>query len=74
LRKSVVQSFTTLFLFKHLVTIANQKQKSNWFETFASKATKATGSNYAFITACVVIIVWIVTGLELIENEKSPDF
>lgn len=42
--------------------MATNKNKTNWFETFASKATKATGSNYAFLTACVVIIAWIVTG------------
>lgn len=42
--------------------MAPKKNKSNWFETFALKATKATGSNYAFIIACVVIITWVVTG------------
>jgi low affinity Fe/Cu permease len=42
--------------------MATQKNESNWFEQFASKATKATGSNYAFITACVVILAWIITG------------
>jgi low affinity Fe/Cu permease len=38
------------------------KKKKNWFENFASKATKATGSNYAFIIACSTIVVWLVTG------------
>lgn len=47
--------------------MTTQKQKSkkkgkNWFENFASKATKATGSNYAFIIACSVVIVWLVSG------------
>lgn len=37
-------------------------KKNRWFGKFASKATKATGSNYAFITACVIILVWIVSG------------
>ena len=37
-------------------------KKNNWFDKFASKATKATGSNYAFIIACVIILVWIVSG------------
>ncbi len=39
-----------------------QKIRSKWFETFASKATKATGSNIAFVIACFVIMVWILTG------------
>lgn len=34
----------------------------NWFERFASKATKATGSNAAFVLACLIIVAWIVTG------------
>ena len=37
-------------------------KKNSWFDKFASKATKATGSNYAFIIACVIILVWIVSG------------
>ncbi len=36
--------------------------KKGWFDKFASKATKATGSNYAFIIACVIILVWIAIG------------
>ena len=36
--------------------------QQNWFEKFASKATKATGSNYAFIIACLSIVVWLCTG------------
>lgn len=39
-----------------------KSNKPNWFETFASKATQATGSNAAFIIACIVILAWIVTG------------
>ncbi|MEP6792927.1 MAG: low affinity iron permease family protein, partial [Saprospiraceae bacterium] len=38
------------------------ESKQSWFEIFASKATRATGSNYAFIIACLVIIIWICTG------------
>ncbi len=38
------------------------ESKQNWFEIFASKATRAAGSNYAFIIACLVIIIWILTG------------
>lgn len=37
-------------------------KKKNWFETFAHKATKATGSNYAFIIACSIIVAWLVAG------------
>ena len=36
--------------------------KTNWFENFASRATKATGSSTAFIIACLLIIVWGVSG------------
>ncbi len=42
--------------------MASKKEKKNWFEDFASKATKATGSTPAFIIAVVVIIAWVVTG------------
>ncbi|TWR29474.1 low affinity iron permease family protein [Mucilaginibacter pallidiroseus] len=37
-------------------------QKKNFFEKFSNWATVATGSSAAFISATVVIIVWIVTG------------
>lgn len=37
-------------------------EKLNWFEIFTSKAIKLTGSSGAFIIACFLIIVWIVTG------------
>lgn len=40
----------------------DSKEELHWFETFASKATKVTGSSGAFITACILIITWIVTG------------
>jgi low affinity Fe/Cu permease len=40
----------------------NRGKGKNWFEDFASKATKATGSNYAFIIACSVVILWLVSG------------
>ena len=33
-----------------------------WFERFASKATKATGSSVTFVAACLLIIGWILTG------------
>ena len=38
------------------------KEKLHWFEIFSSKAIKVTGSSGAFITACVLILIWIVTG------------
>jgi low affinity Fe/Cu permease len=38
------------------------EKKANWFETFATKATHATGSNAAFITATAIIVIWIVSG------------
>lgn len=39
-----------------------KSNKLSWFESFASKATQATGSNAAFIIACFVILAWITTG------------
>jgi low affinity Fe/Cu permease len=37
-------------------------KKKNLFERFANWATIATGSSAAFITAIVIIAVWIITG------------
>lgn len=34
----------------------------HWFEIFSSRAIKITGSSGAFITACILILIWIVTG------------
>src|SRR5262249_16755545 len=43
-----------------------QKKKRSKFgqllENLAHQATKATGTSTAFILACLVIVVWIVTG------------
>lgn len=39
-----------------------QKKSSAFFEKFAAKVTKATGSPAAFIIAFVIIIVWAVSG------------
>lgn len=33
-----------------------------FFERFAAKVTRATGRPSAFILACMVILIWIVTG------------
>jgi low affinity Fe/Cu permease len=38
------------------------KEKLHWFEIFSSRAIKIAGSSSAFITACILILVWIVTG------------
>jgi low affinity Fe/Cu permease len=35
---------------------------SQMLERFSRKATEATGTSTAFILACLVIIIWIVTG------------
>ncbi len=40
----------------------NHQVNSTWFERFASKATKATGSSIMFLAACILIIGWISTG------------
>jgi low affinity Fe/Cu permease len=38
------------------------KKKKNLFEKFSNWATIATGSSAAFISAVLVIVVWLVTG------------
>jgi low affinity Fe/Cu permease len=35
---------------------------SQMLERFSRKATEATGTSTAFILACLVIVIWIVTG------------
>ena len=37
-------------------------EKLHWFERFTSKAIKLTGSSGAFITACFLIVIWILSG------------
>ncbi|RFM26333.1 low affinity iron permease family protein [Deminuibacter soli] len=32
------------------------------FDKFSGKATKVTGSSTAFIVACLMIVVWVITG------------
>ena len=39
-----------------------KKGLSKFFDKFSSKVTKVTGKPIAFILACVIIIVWAVTG------------
>ena len=36
--------------------------KKNFFETFASKVTKATGSTPVFVSAFIVVLAWAVSG------------
>lgn len=49
----------------HLSKTAAMKKKESGgsiFENFASKASKAVGSSYAFVTALAIVIVWAVSG------------
>src|SRR6478752_10888903 len=39
-----------------------KKGLSKFFDKFSSKVTKVTGKPIAFILACVIIIVWAITG------------
>lgn len=39
-----------------------QQNKNGFFERFASKVTKATGSTTAFISAFALVVVWAVSG------------
>jgi low affinity Fe/Cu permease len=38
------------------------KSFAQFFETFSSKATRATGSSTAFIIAMLTVIIWLITG------------
>lgn len=40
----------------------NKKSKTQFFENFASKASKAVGSPYAFVTALSLVIIWAICG------------
>ena len=42
--------------------VSNKKGLSAAFQTFAAKTTRVTGSPVAFLLACVVIVVWGITG------------
>ncbi|CCH51163.1 protein of unknown function DUF1452 [Fibrisoma limi BUZ 3] len=35
---------------------------TRFFETFASRATRATGSSTAFLLALLTVIIWLITG------------
>lgn len=40
----------------------NATRFTKFFETFASRATRATGSSTAFLLALSTIIIWLITG------------
>ena len=40
----------------------NKRKENSVFEKFANKITQWTGSNFAFIGACSVVLIWLVTG------------
>ncbi|WP_294673462.1 low affinity iron permease family protein [uncultured Fluviicola sp.] len=42
--------------------MVRKKSKKQFFENFASKASKAVGSPYAFVTALSLVIVWAICG------------
>ena len=42
--------------------IKNKRSKVIFFERFSSKASKAVGSSYAFITAFLFVVAWAVSG------------
>jgi low affinity Fe/Cu permease len=42
--------------------MVSKKSKKQFFEHFASKASKAVGSPYAFVAALSLVIVWAICG------------
>jgi low affinity Fe/Cu permease len=40
----------------------SEPHKANFFERFALKATRATGSSVAFLCAVLVVVIWLFTG------------
>lgn len=40
----------------------NSTKFTRFFETFAARATRATGSSTAFLLALLTIIIWLITG------------
>src|SRR5688572_32280926 len=40
----------------------SEKKLPNGFESLASKVTRVAGSTYAFLSACLIIVLWLVTG------------
>lgn len=42
--------------------MVRKKSKKQFFENFASKASKAVGSSYAFVSALSLVIAWAICG------------
>jgi len=42
--------------------VKRRKSGKQFFENFASKASKAVGSSYAFISALTLVILWAISG------------
>ncbi|MEO5582376.1 MAG: low affinity iron permease family protein [Saprospiraceae bacterium] len=40
----------------------SQKSNGHFFENFATKVSKSTGSTYAFIVAFGIVLIWALTG------------
>src|SRR5688572_30622203 len=40
----------------------SKKPKNNFLERLSTAATKHAGSSPAFIIACLIIIIWLITG------------
>lgn len=52
-----------IFTIKQIIMKHKSKNKTAvFFEKFAAKTTKATGSPWAFLIAFAVIIIWAITG------------
>jgi low affinity Fe/Cu permease len=44
------------------LTSENHKPSKSYFEQFALKVAKASGSSYAFFTALTIVVLWLLTG------------
>ncbi len=44
------------------LTSENHKPSKSYFEQFALKVAKASGSSYAFFAALTIVILWLLTG------------
>lgn len=49
-------------LISKLNNMKHKKAGRQFFENFASKASKAVGSSYAFISALTIVILWAICG------------
>lgn len=55
--------FSTALMEENKKEFMRFKKESIWFEKFASKAIRATGSSAAFIIACLLILVCVIAGI-----------